>query len=182
MKYLLVISFSLLVIGSYGQASPDKKQFNYDSLLRIENKERVAWIGKAYPDFSVTINNKEYSNPKLKGKVIFANFWFAACRPCLAEMEDLNKLYEKFGSNPNFEFLSFTYENAEQIEIIRKKYNIKYKIVSISREECYRLNLKGGFPTNIVIDKNGLIKYINQFIEEDNFVGTIYPSISTSLK
>lgn len=181
MKHVFVISFILLTTVSYSQVTQVERASKMDSLIRVSIEERNAWIGKAYPDFSVTINHVEYSNPKLKGKVIFVNFWFATCRPCLAEMEDLNKLYEKFGSNPNFEFLSFTFENAKQIELIRKKYNIQYKIFSISREECYRLNFNGGFPTNIVIDKNGLVKYINQITEEDNFIGKIYPTISGSL-
>ena len=181
MKHVFVVSFILLATISYSQTTPTRENLNVDSLIRVENAKRNAWIGKTYPNFLVTLHNEEYSNLKLKGKVIFVNFWFSTCVPCLAEMEDLNRLFEKFGSNPNFSFLSFTFENAEQIEKIRKKYNIHYKIFSISKDECYRLNLRGGFPTNIVIDRNGLVKYISQSGEVDNFIQSIYTFISSSL-
>ena len=181
MKHLFIIGFTLLATLSHSQTTPTKKKLNIDSIMRVEDEKRNQWIGKIYPNFLVTLQNEEYSNPKLKGKVIFVNFWFSTCVPCLAEMEDLNRLFAKFGSNPNFEFLSFTFENAEQIEKIRKQYNIHYKIFSIPKEECYRLNLRGGFPTNIVIDRNGLIKYKSQIGEADNFIQSIYTFISSSL-
>ena len=181
MKYLFVLSFILFATLSYSQTVPAKNNLNIDSLFRIQNEIRNVWIGKKYPNFSVTLNTVEYSNLKLKGKVIFSNFWLSTCSHCLEEIQDLNRLFEKFGSNPNFEFLSFTFENAEQIEIIKKKYNIHYKMISISKDECYRLNLQGGFPTNIVIDQNGIVRYISQLGEADNFIGTIYSVISSGL-
>lgn len=181
MKKIFLIGFIILAKFSLCQTNSGRKILNADSLIKVQNENRKAWIGKAYPDFLIVSNNTEYSNQKLKGKVIFVNFWFSACAPCLAEMEDLNRLFEKFNSNSKFEFLSFTFDSPEQIEVIKKKYNILYKIFSISNEECYRLNLRGGFPTNIVIDSNGLVKYISLIGKADNFMETIYSIILNSL-
>ena len=102
----------------------------------MQNKRRLACIGKPYPEFSVFANNKEYSNLNLKGKVAFINFWFSTCAPCIAEFDDLNKLFEKFNQNKNFEFISFTFDNQDIIDSIKKKYDIKYTVFSLSGEEC----------------------------------------------
>ena len=120
-------------------------------------------------------------------KVVFLNFWFAACPPCIAEFEELNKLYKDFKNDSSFEFVSFTFEDSLEIEAMRKRYDIKYKIFSIARTECKRLNMNNGFPTNAILDKAGLFKYIHVGGEMNNreirkfFKTHYYPMISAAL-
>ena len=95
-----------------------------DSFLVLMEKKNSDFINKPFPQFSVSTNNKECSNETLKGKVVFINFWFAACAPCMAEMDELNKLFEKFKQNKNFEFVSFTFEKSKKIALIKKKFKI----------------------------------------------------------
>jgi thiol-disulfide isomerase/thioredoxin len=149
-----------------------------DSMIKIENERMDAMIGTDYPSFNVTLNNKLYSSASLKGKTLYINLWFAACVPCMAEMEDLNKLYDTFKDRKDFEFISFTFDNDSTIAAIKKRFNIKYNIFSISNSECYRLNMNGGFPYSIVVDKEGKIRYITHIAEKENFVKNIYPVIS----
>jgi thiol-disulfide isomerase/thioredoxin len=100
------------------------------------------------------------SNEGLKGKVLFINFWFAACPPCIAEFDALSEMYEKLKDKPDFEFISLTYESQEIIEKVKTKYQLKFPVYSISKEECQRLSFGGGYPTNIIVDKNGRIQYL----------------------
>ena len=181
MKPALLIYFILSATLSYSQATPARRIINHDSLIEMQNKRRLACIGKPYPEFSVFANNKEYSNLNLKGKVVLLNFWFSTCAPCIAEFDDLNKLFEKFNQNKNFEFISFTFENQNIIDSIKKKYDIKYTVFSLSGEECDRLNLQSGFPKTIMIDTAGNIKYISLIGQLNNFTGIIYPLISKEL-
>ena len=67
------------------------------------------------------------------------------------------------------------------IDSIKKKYDIKYNVFSVSEEECHRLNLQSGFPKNIVIDTAGNIKYVSLMGQLNNFTGIIYPLISKEL-
>ncbi|HMK17155.1 MAG TPA: TlpA disulfide reductase family protein [Chitinophagaceae bacterium] len=144
-------------------AALDKENIN-DSLIKVETekKGKIAeeMIGKEYPLLVSLANKAGVTSADLKTKIVFLNFWFASCLPCLEEFDGLNEMYKKFKENKNFEFISFTFENSNQIEEFEKKYSIQYKIISITNDECHSLNLNNGFPTNIILGKNGIIKNI----------------------
>jgi peroxiredoxin len=155
-----------------------------DSLFKAKERES---IGKSFPDFKAKFNGRIISKDSLRGKVVFINFWFEACPPCIAELSALNELYKKFSTNRNFEFISFTYEKPERVLLLKKKYHIRYKVASVSSQECYRLNQNNGFPTSIVLDKDGVIKDLftggdTDRIEAGKFiVSTVYKSIDETL-
>lgn len=188
MKQVLFIYCFLLSTLSYGQI-PDSGKYTItaDSFLVMMNKKNSEFINKPFPQFSIKANTKECSNKTLKGKVVFINFWFAACAPCMAEMDELNKLFEHFKQAKNFEFVSFTFESSNEIQLIKKKYNLHYNIFSISQDECYRLNNNNGFPTSIVLDSAGTVKYIhsgdrlNKKEIKSYFTSKVYPLISKEL-
>jgi thiol-disulfide isomerase/thioredoxin len=115
------------------------------------------WIGKPYPSFSIQNNQKLLTNETLLGKVIFINFWFEACPPCIAEFEALSHMYERLKDSVDVAFISLTFENPEVIKRVREKYGLSFPIYTISMEECKQLNLNNGYPTNIIVDKKGII-------------------------
>ena len=188
MKITIAFSLLFLAFSANCQTFSDQEK---DSIAKAffeerENSNREL-INKPFPAFSVLDNITTIDNNYLKGKTIFVNFWFEACPPCIAEFDALNKMYNKLKDKRNFEFISFTYETKEKIEEIKRKYKIQYKILSISREECYRLNNNNGFPTNMIVDSLGLIKYLisGGSIDKDKarelIMNTIYPEILKNL-
>lgn len=126
MEQALFIYCFLLSTLSYSQI-PDSGKYSMsaDSFLLAMDRKNSDFINKPFPQFSVTTNDNECSNKILKGKVVFINFWFAACAPCMAEMGELNKLFKHFKQTQNFEFVSFTFESSNEIKLIKKKYNIQ---------------------------------------------------------
>ncbi len=188
MKQILTILLIALALTSYSQIySSQKKLLGYDSIFDESNKKNSSSIGKPFPEFHINSNKAEFSNSCLKGKVVFINFWFSACAPCIAELEELNKLYKDFKNDKNFEFISFTFDDSLTIESMKKQYNIQYKVLSIPRTECYRLNLNNGFPTSAIVDKAGMLKYIHTGGEANDkeikkfFKDHYYPLISAAL-
>ena len=201
MKSLFNFTFICFLFFSCSTANDKKadsniaeasKEMSYaDSLVNAELAKSASksneQIGGTYPSFAFTVNNQQVTNENLRGKVVFINFWFASCPPCRVEFEALNKLYEKYRGNDSFVFLSFTYENYGEIEKIRKENNFRFQIVSISNDECRRLNLNNGYPTNIIIDKEGVIRNVytggHASSDESNqfFVQNIYPAIEKLL-
>lgn len=115
----------------------------------------------AFKEFSILANNDIlYTADSLKNKTTFINFWFEGCLPCLAEFDALKNLNEKFKSKINFQFLSFTSESQETLLRITKKYNLNYPILSLNSDSIHKLIFDLGFPTSMVIDKYGKVRFI----------------------
>lgn len=137
--------------------------------------------------FTASIDSVICNNETLKGKTVFINFWYAACPPCMAEFDALNSLYKKLKNTPNFEFISFTYESSDVVEMLISKYHIQYPIFSIPREDVKKLNTGKGFPTSMVVNANGEIVYIktggssNKKEAREIIMNEIYPAILKNL-
>jgi thiol-disulfide isomerase/thioredoxin len=144
---------------TYGQKTTSKYTgMDYDSLIKAREEQAT---GKKFASFSAPYKNSVFSNDSLTGKTVFVNLWFAACPPCMAEMEALNELYDSLRTRSNFEFISFTYDPPEIIDSVVKLYNIKYKVLKVNQQDCYRLNQNNGFPTSLIVDGKGIIRYLN---------------------
>lgn len=182
MKQNITIIFTILTLYSYGQ---QPQQINYDSLMNAKQTEA---IGKPFPLFNASFQNHLFSNQNLKGKIVFINFWFAECAPCIAEMDALNELFEKLKLNKDVEFISFTYETPATIKKLKTKYKIKYKVFSLTLQDCYRLNQNNGFPTSIILDKTGTIRFlkngnvIDKALARKIVFNEYYPRLLSELK
>lgn len=106
----------------------------------------------------------------------------------MAEMNGLNKLYDTLKNNKNVLFLSFTYDPTETANAVIEKYGIKYRVVNLSRDECHRLSGTGRYPTSVVINKLGVIKWaavggpVDEEIASGEIVPTILPEIMSELR
>lgn len=113
------------------------------------------FVGKKAPEYEmVDLNGNEISSENTKGKVVVLNFWFAACKPCIAELPEINQVYEDFKDHDEVVFASITFEKEEDINTFLKTYSIAYPIIP-NGDETIKLFQVNGFPTNIVIDKDG---------------------------
>jgi peroxiredoxin len=174
MRRCLVISFILLTAHSFAQQQALMSEgINIDSLYKAMQAEAVS---EPFPLFTTRYKGGNFTNENLKGKTVFINFWFAACTPCMAELNELNNLYDTLKSDKKFEFISFTFESPEVIKRIKKKYNIHYKILALESDDCLRLNRNAGFPTSIIIDSNGTIKFfkIGGSLDKEEINKTIF--------
>ncbi len=186
MKLLITFLFCLIGMESlYAQSVEfDKQNSQFDSIVNPIKYYK----GKEIPSFIHTaFSGREYNSDMLKGKVTFINFWFLNCAPCMAEMKSLNTLYEKYKDNPNFQFISFTFEDRFTTRKLVKKYRIKYDIISVSRDECKRLNFGKGYPTNFVYNQKREITFMqvggstNTEMVEKRFQFSVIPLIAELL-
>ncbi len=162
MKIYMLFLFLLFNLFSSGQTlTAHERDSISNEFFKAKEKANKEVYGKPYPAFSFTTDGKTINNDSLKGKIVFINFWFEACAPCIAEFDALNEVYENLKDNKNFVFMSFTFETPEKIKQVKEKYLLPYTVISINRKECYRLNLDNGFPANFILDKTGAINYMS---------------------
>lgn len=68
--------------------------------------------GKAFPEFPAgkkTIDGKDLSLARFKGKVLLVDFWATWCPPCRAEVGPLVKVYNKF-KDKGFEIVGISFD------------------------------------------------------------------------
>ena len=106
-----------------------------------------------------------------KDKVVFINLWATHCPPCIAEMPDLQKLYNDYGSKVEFLFVSN--EEAEKVNrfMTKKKLSLPtYKPLSQYPDDFETSSIPTTFVVNkegeIVIHKVGLAKWNSQRIRK----------------
>ena len=119
----------------------------------------VASVGKPAPDFdTVDLEGNVWSLSKLKGKVVFVNFWATWCAPCREEMPSMQRLYDKL---PKDKFKMNALYNRDTSELVKNfiaKLNITMPILDDHQNiigEKYGLT---GLPETFIVDKQGVIR------------------------
>lgn len=109
-----------------------------------------------------------------KGKVIFHDFWFTSCAPCMKELPNYNALISKTNSaNVEFIFYGVYMENEQWRETIDKfKLEGTHHLLTKNQlaffEKYFGVH---GFPHHQIIKSNGIIgDKVNYGIYPNNFI------------
>jgi thiol-disulfide isomerase/thioredoxin len=109
----------------------------------------------------------------LKGKTVFINLWATWCPPCIAEMPDINKLYNDMSSD-DIVFLMISldddFSKAKNF-VQRKEYDFEiYQFASNPPASLYSKIIPTTFVLspegNIVVRKQGMAKYNSDSFKE----------------
>ena len=147
---IFVFLFLLVSQISFSQDVPDSVRSAF--YTKYMDSVAAQMSGKKFPAFSVNKRAVPVTSDKdLQNKVVYVNFWFAACSPCIAEMKALNRLYETLKSNRDFVFLFITFDPQSTVETVVKTYGVQYPIISVSQAETKRLNFQSGYPTSFIL-------------------------------
>lgn len=123
--------------------------------------EKICFKDLAFPEFEIKSLEGDLVNLEtFKDKVVVLNFWFTACPPCINEIPDLNAIYDLFDPSEVLFFAPST-DDPETIIQFQKQYlKIKSTILP-NATHLFRNTLasKSGFPTTIIIDRDGTIKH-----------------------
>lgn len=153
-RWMLCI-FLMNIVPMIGRAQQSDTYI--DSLIELRSPYAQARLQQPFGSFRASNGEQRISNKKLLGKVVFVNFWFEQCAPCIQEFPALNQLYQSIKDSSHMAFVSFTFETPDAIERIKEKYGLRYPIFSLSKEDCARLLIKPGYPTNLLLNKQGRI-------------------------
>lgn len=132
----------------------------------------VLWTGVIQPDLELPVSEQQRTSYDMKlislkgepasladfkGKVIFLNYWATWCPPCIAEMPNIQALYQDFQNHDQIVFLMISMD--EDIDKARRFLQNKeftfpaYRLAS-ARPKALQSTL---LPTTYVIDRQGWI-------------------------
>ncbi|GAB3199636.1 thiol-disulfide isomerase/thioredoxin [Pontibacter aydingkolensis] len=104
-----------------------------------------------------TLDGKQVNFENLKGKVVFMNIWATWCPPCVAEMPNIQKLYEKVGSDKiAFVMLSVDEGGVEKVKKFIDKKGFTFPVYMPAGpmpQEFY----SNAIPTTFIISPEGEI-------------------------
>jgi DsbE subfamily thiol:disulfide oxidoreductase len=119
----------------------------------------VATVGKPAPDFdTLDLDGKVWSLSKLKGKVVFINFWATWCSPCREEMPSMQRLYTKL---PKDKFEMIALFNNDKKPAVRKfvsQLGLTFPILSDEHNFAGTKYGLTGLPETFIVDKQGIIR------------------------
>ena len=139
----------------------DRKPF----LDYIEKVKRRNGIGLPAPSFRrESIAGHSVALEKNRGKVVLLDFWATFCGPCLEEMPNLKKLYDRYREK-GFEIIAFS-EDQDQSRLASylKDKGISWENVLCPKaeaDETVRLYRVVNIPASFLIDQNGIVRHVN---------------------
>ncbi|MCF2502138.1 TlpA family protein disulfide reductase [Dyadobacter sp. CY107] len=119
--------------------------------------------GKPLPGLNYTdLQGKVFDDQTLNGKIVVLKFWFIGCKPCVAEMPELNKLVARYKDRKDIVFVSLAFDSAEKLKKFLTQKQFDYAVVA--GQQDYIMNTLGikAAPTHIILSKEGLVdKVVN---------------------
>jgi cytochrome c biogenesis protein CcmG/thiol:disulfide interchange protein DsbE len=125
-----------------------------------DDQGRKAIVGLEAPEFvlfdkdGTEIRLSEYS-----GKTVFVHFWATWCKECKQEMPDIQALYDRKKSDPNYVFITVVYNEdpKESGKWLRdNNYTIPFYVDKIGQAaRDYGLT---GVPETFLIGPDGILK------------------------
>ena len=124
-------------------------------------------VNEKAPKINITDWIKNMPEDKnLNNKYIVLEFWATWCGPCIAAVPHLNQLQDEFKQNDLY-FISITDESIAKVERTLKRIEFK-SIVATDLTKNTQINFGDGtngletYPLTVLIDKNGIIKWIGE--------------------
>jgi thiol-disulfide isomerase/thioredoxin len=134
------------------------------------------------PEFSFTTHeNQNVSNAGLRGKVVLLDFWGTWCPPCRESVPILRSLNKKYASKP-FQLIGVSSDDDEDVwkTFIAAQHMDWSEYIDLSEQMLQAFKIES-FPTYIVLDKDGVIRFRQSGLSEST-QGDLEDAINKALK
>lgn len=169
MKKLTILSATLLssalILNACASTFEKKEETNKQTSTSSSSET------KATQAFNFAAMDKDGKTVKLsdfKGKKVYINMWASWCGPCMREIPELEKVYQKYKNNKDIVFLSMTSPNDAEFKNQSPQDKSKDVILKKAKElgatypvlfdvnDRFIINYAiRSFPTHILINSDG---------------------------
>jgi thiol-disulfide isomerase/thioredoxin len=167
----------------YGQMMSEfEETYHAKQIEREYAPNKNIQAGKPIPDYSLTAmtdSSVTYTDEKMKGSVYLINTWATWCRPCIAKMDELHKIYEKY-RDEGFDILSISLDEkqADVEEFRREQWKMPWKhhfagFSGEGRKTIEQTFEVVGIPHPILVDENGQIIAADDSLRGENLSQTL---------
>jgi thiol-disulfide isomerase/thioredoxin len=113
---------------------------------------------------TVWINATPLTLKALRGKVVVLDFWAFDCEPCIEAMPHIRQLHEKYAPSglvvigvhtPRAEYE----RDVSKLRNAMTKLGIEFPVVVDEKQKIFRDYLCDLWPSQFVIDRNGVVRY-----------------------
>jgi thiol-disulfide isomerase/thioredoxin len=175
--FLLLLLVALLFIPQTG--TPIKVFFNRliafsPSEIAVEKQETITDYTWKLEDLKG--NTAHFTSAE--AKVTLVNVWATWCPPCIAEMPSMQALYNKYGTEVSFYFVSL--ETPETLKRFMEKKGYTFPVYTTNDRFPEPLETNS-FPTTYLISKKGKV-VINKKGAADWDSDNVYATIDALLK
>ena len=142
--------------------------FTSASLQAEQSNNIGVELGQIAPDFTVSdIDGKTFKLSEYRGKKpVYLVFWATWCGTCKHEIPEFKALHKSVGDKiellaVNVDHLSWwsaLSESKNRVKKYVKKYELPYAVALDDKEQLISLFEVRGTPTQILIDKEGVIR------------------------
>ncbi|WP_298903027.1 peroxiredoxin [uncultured Psychroserpens sp.] len=186
--------FIVLIIGltiniSFSQ-NKQKKTYTKEEMAQFETdykikkkKDKVTrkgLEGKLLPELNLKdINGNTYTLDSMKGKVVVMNFWFINCKPCVAEIPDLNTLKAQF-KDKDVLFFAIALDNKKSLDKFLKNTTFDFNIIPSGGSLARQFRIPH-YPYNVILSKEGRLEYVSDVLSF-NIINRLKRKINGLLK
>jgi peroxiredoxin len=115
--------------------------------------------GDAAPDAVFEAGDQQYALHRLRGRDVVLNFWQSWSRPCLTELQRLQRLHQEGEQAPAI--IAFHGgSNSGALDDVRKRLGLSYPLVHDSQQRIAQKYGVRCWPTTIKIGANGRVDHI----------------------
>ncbi len=157
--WILGLLISIAVgIATYSAQSKNAKLSKVERKLFQSLKITPASLWIEAQDFTSELHTgQQVKLSDYRGRFVLLNFWATWCAPCLKEMPDMEKAYQKLGSDKLVVLAVGMGESKSRVKAFIEKHGFTFPMVTDLKMEITREYGVRNIPATFIIDPEGLV-------------------------
>jgi thiol-disulfide isomerase/thioredoxin len=107
-----------------------------------------------------TRDGKKVDLSTLQGRIVLVHFWATWCPPCVDELPELDRFWQRYRNNPSIALYSVSVDDSwEAIDAFRKEHPFDLPLFRDPQSKTAHKFGTTKFPETYIADRNGKVLY-----------------------